>query len=123
MTIITKQIADIRKNLNVKEQFSVIQGNENKTMFSSSGILVTNNDIDNRLNTLNFEDVLNQLQFDFDVYSKEKNDDVCFSLFSIISHCLSRLKRNKLNEAKQELINYAICMIQEQDLQDKERLA
>ena len=114
-------IADIKKSMNVKEKFSVIQGDENKTFFKTSDILVTNNQIDNRLNQFTFERVIDQIQFDFDEYSKLKNDEVCFGLHHVIWSCRKYLNRKKINEAKQEVINYAILMVKEADLQDKER--
>jgi len=114
-------IADIKKSMNVKEKFSIIQGDENKTFFKTSDILVTNNQIDNRFNQFTFERVIDQIQFDFDEYSKLKNDEVCFGLHHIIWSCRKYLNRKKINEAKQELINYATLMVKEADLQDKER--
>ena len=114
-------INEIKKGMNVKEKFSVIQGSKNKTFFKPSDILVINNQIDNRFNQLTFENVIDQIKSDFDCYSKLKNDDVCFGLHHVLWSCKKYLNRNKINEAKQELINYAILMVKEADLQDKER--
>ena len=114
-------IADIKKSMNVKEKFSIIKGDENKTFFKTSDILVTNNQIDNRFNQLTFERVIDQIQSDFDYYNKLKDDDVCFGLHHVIWSCRKYLNRKKINEAKQELINYAILMVKEADLQDKKR--
>ena len=57
-------ISDIKKSMDVKEKFSIIQGDENKTFFKTSDILVTNNQIDNRFNQFTFERVIDQIQFD-----------------------------------------------------------
>ena len=59
-------INEIKKGMNVKEKFSVIQGDENKTFFKTSDILVTNNQIDNRFNQFTFERVIDQIQFVLD---------------------------------------------------------
>ena len=116
-----KIISQIKKCMNVKEKFSVIQGDENKTFFKTSDILVTNNQIDNRFNQFTFERVIDQIEFDYDGYNKLNRQDVCFGLFSVLNTCLRKLNKKKINEAKQELINYAILMVKEADLQDMER--
>jgi hypothetical protein len=118
MSIIEKPIIDIRNNINVNERFSVLQGKENKTYFHNE-ILVFNKEITNRLNTLTFERVLDQIKFDFDTYFKRKENDICFSLFHVLRKCVRKLNKKKINDAKQELINYAICMIKEADLREQ----
>ena len=118
MSIIEKPIKDIRDNINVKERFSVLQGKENKTYFHNE-ILVFNKEITNRLNTLTFERVLDQIKFDYDTYFKMKENDVCFQMFHLLRCCVRLLDKKKINDAKQESINYAICMIKEADLREQ----
>ena len=48
-----------------------------------------------------------------------KENDVCFQIFHLLKCCVRKLDKKKINDAKQELINYAICMIKEADLREQ----
>ena len=115
--IIDKPIQDIKGKMNIKERFCIIQGDTNKTFFHNE-ILVINKDIENRANVLNFERVLDQIEFDFKHYFKT-DEKTAFSLFHLLKSCLRVLNKDRLNDAKQELINYAICMVKEKGLRDQ----
>lgn len=115
--IIDKPIQDIKGKMNIKERFCIIQGDTNKTFFHNE-ILVINKDIENRANVLNFERVLDQIEFDFKHYFKT-DEKTAFSLFHLLKSCLRFLNKDRLNDAKQELINYAICMVKEKGLRDQ----
>ena len=115
--IIDKPIQGIKGKMNIKERFCIIQGTENKTFFHDE-ILVINKDIENRGNVLNFERVLDQIEFDFKHYFKT-DEKTAFSLFHLLKSCLRFLNKDRLNDAKQELINYAICMVKEKGLRDQ----
>ena len=115
--IIDKPIQGIKGKMNIKERFCIIQGDTNKTFFHNE-ILVINKDIENRANVLNFERVLDQIEFDFKHYFKT-DEKTAFSLFHLLKSCLRFLNKDRLNDAKQELINYAICMVKEKGLRDQ----
>ena len=115
--IIDKPIQDIKGKMNIKERFCIIQGDTNKTFFHNE-IIVINKDIENRGNVLNFERVLDQIEFDFKHYFKT-DEKTAFSLFHLLKSCLRFLNKDRLNDAKQELINYAICMVKEKGLRDQ----
>ena len=115
--IIDKPIQDIKGKMNTKERFSIIQVTENKTFFHNE-ILVINKDIENRGNVLNFERVLDQIEFDFKHYFKT-DEEHAFTLFHLLKSCLRFLNKDRLNDAKQKLIDYAICMVKEQDLREQ----